>query len=93
MSVGSVLVGIALTLVVGVYLARPFRVVITSENTNLDQDIEAWVAQVRAEGQGGGGVEMPVNFCSRCGRRVGPDDRFCPGCGTRLQYMTGNEIK
>jgi ribosomal protein L32 len=26
-----------------------------------------------------------VNFCPQCGRRVGPDDRFCAGCGRQLR--------
>jgi hypothetical protein len=44
MSLGGILVGVALILVVGAYLARPFRTA-----TDLDRAIEAWVAQVRAE--------------------------------------------
>ena len=24
------------------------------------------------------------NFCSQCGGRVKPEDRFCSGCGTKL---------
>jgi hypothetical protein len=89
-SVGSVLVGIALLLVVGIYLARPFRA--AQAGTDLDQVIEAWVAQVRtqgresreAEGQGEEEAER-IAYCPQCGRRVGPDDRFCAGCGTRLR--------
>ncbi len=82
MSIGSVLVGIALTLSVVAYLARPFRA--SHAEADWDRAIEAWVAQVRAEGE----VESAdggMNYCSQCGRRVGPDDRFCAGCGTRLQ--------
>ncbi|MGD1997169.1 MAG: zinc ribbon domain-containing protein [Anaerolineae bacterium] len=75
MSIGSILVGVALALVVGAYLARPFR-----SGGGLDRQIEAWVAQVREAGAGG-----RADYCSQCGRRVGPDDRFCPGCGTALQ--------
>jgi hypothetical protein len=90
MSIGSVLVGVAVALIVGAYLARPFRVVNVNadEDANLDRDIEAWVAQARSRGTGISSVEAdsePVNFCFECGRRVGPDDRFCAGCGTRLR--------
>ncbi len=92
MSVGSVLVGIAAILIVGAYLARPFRTVVTSGGTNLDRDIETWVAQARSQRVETGPVEKkanadaePVNFCFQCGRRVQPGDRFCPGCGMRLQ--------
>lgn len=88
MSIGSVLVGATVALVVAAYLARPFRA--TKVSTDVDRTIEAWVAHVRTEGVSNSLVEMekdaePVNFCSQCGRRVGPNDRFCPGCGTRLQ--------
>jgi uncharacterized paraquat-inducible protein A len=82
MSIGSILVGIAFALVLGAYLARPFRT--ARAGAGLDRAIEAWVAQARAEGQRSG-VEEPVSFCSQCGRRVGPDDRFCARCGTPLQ--------
>lgn len=86
MSIGSVLVGIALALVVGAYLARPFR---TRARDDLDRQIETWVARVRAEVEGGRGAEEQrgetANYCPQCGRRVGPDDRFCAGCGTWLQ--------
>ncbi len=88
MSIGSILIGVAVTLVVGAYLARPFRAAPEGEGANLDQDIETWVTQVRAGGMTTVSTEPdsePVNFCFECGRRVGPDDRFCPGCGTRLE--------
>ncbi len=108
--IGSILVGVAVILVVGAYLARPFRVVRVAEGADLDRDIEAWVSQVRAESPIIGAVEAdlepatgaaevylesvidgaeadpePVNFCSRCGRRLNADDRFCPGCGTQIE--------
>ena len=88
MSIGSVLVGIAAILVVGVYLARPFRAVTVDEGANLDRNIETWIAQARSKGMETSPVETdsePVNFCFECGRRVVPGDRFCPGCGTRLK--------
>ena len=91
MSIGSVLIGIALALVVGAYLARPFR----TATVDLDRAIKTWVAEVRAEerrrrrgGEGEKGsekAEEAVNYCVQCGRSVGPDDRFCAGCGTPLR--------
>jgi hypothetical protein len=58
MSIGTVLVTIALMLVVTAYLARPFR-----KTADLDRAIEAWVAQVKGEqksegteAQGSGGA-------------------------------------
>ena len=47
MGIGSLLVGVALAVVVGAYLARPFcgpRPV-----SAVDRQIDAWVAQVREE--------------------------------------------
>ena len=90
MGIGSIFVGIALLLVVVACLVRPFRV--ARAGAGLDRAIEAWVAQVRVEGQGDGGVEeqvgqgagKQVNFCPQCGQRVGPGDRFCAQCGAPL---------
>jgi hypothetical protein len=87
MGIGSVLVGIGVALIVGAYLARPFRKV--SAPADIDQTIEAWVAQAHT-GKTTSGTVPPerdveaVNFCPQCGRRVGPDDRFCSGCGRQL---------
>jgi len=92
MGIGTIFVGVACALVVGAYLARPFR----KTEMDVDHRIESWVAQAQAgggtEGRGsreaeeqrGRGAEGAVNFCPQCGRHVGPNDRFCPGCGTRL---------
>lgn len=79
MSVGSILVGVALALIVGAYLARPFR----RAEMDPDQTIAAWVAQVRAEME-----TEDLAYCSRCGRRAGSDDRFCARCGARLRGGT-----
>jgi len=78
MGVGSILVGIALALVVGAYLARPFRS--ARAGLELDRTIEAWVAQVR----GGGGVEEAAGYCPPCGTRRRPGEVFCARCGRRL---------
>lgn len=83
MSIGSILIGAAVILVVGVFLARPFR----SARREYDRAIEAWVTRLRA-GQGPetpGQPDRAVTFCPHCGRRVGPEDRFCAGCGIRLE--------
>jgi hypothetical protein len=89
-SVGSFLVGGALVLIVVAYLARPFRSVRVGAAP--DQAIEAWVAQVRAEGRAGEGARKPderetehIAYCPQCGRRTQPGDRFCAGCGTQLR--------
>ncbi len=102
MSIGSVLIGIGLTLVVAAYLARPFR----AAGGNQKRGIEAWVAQVRAEGASprhtappaGAGADADadadadeVNFCPQCGRRASPDDYFCAKCGHRLRAGEAGE--
>ena len=74
-SVGSVLVGVAIALVVAACLARPFRV--TCSGADLDRVVEIWVGQVRATGD-------QARHCTQCGRRAGQDDRFCAACGARL---------
>ena len=79
MGIGSILVAIALALVVGVYLARPFR----RARVDADQAIEAWVAQARAQGTGEEHAE--ASYCPQCGRRVALDDLFCAKCGMRLR--------
>ena len=98
MTIGSILVGIAVLAVVGAYLVRPFR---PSSAMSLDRTIEAWVAQVKEERErpedtkeagvatveGATGHEM--NYCPHCGRQVDPDDRFCSGCGKQLLRRTG----
>jgi hypothetical protein len=89
MSIGSIMVGAAVALVLGVYLARPFRP--SRGAASLDRTIDSWVAQMRAEekstalGDSADGADERVSFCPQCGRAVGTDDRFCSGCGTGLR--------
>ncbi len=80
MGVGSVLVGLAVAIAVGAYLARPFR----GRAAGLDRAIEVWVSQVRADDQAEPEIVEDVRHCTQCGRPAGADDRFCSGCGTRL---------
>jgi hypothetical protein len=93
MSIGSILVGAGVALVLGVYLARPFRA--SRGAGSLDRTIDSWVAQIRAEKKSPGlrdstgTADDGASFCPQCGRAVGPDDRFCSGCGTRLE---GNAV-
>ena len=47
MGTGSLLVGVALAVVIGAYLARPFCG--ARLGSAVDRQIDAWVAQVRAE--------------------------------------------
>lgn len=99
MSMGSLLVALSLALIVGAWLARPFR-----RAADPDRAIEYWVAQARAVGIEPRGepdwrpagseprsaaewrpeTTEEVNFCPRCGRRVGPEDLFCARCGAPL---------
>ena len=98
MSIGSILVGVSVALLVAAYLARPFRP--TQSGGDFDRAIETWVARARSQvpvepelepeqpvgpqPEAPQEVAEPVNFCLQCGRRVGSDDRFCAGCGRRL---------
>jgi hypothetical protein len=92
MSVGTVLVGISLLVVVVAYMARPFRT--ATERRDPEKTIELWVAQVREGQELGAEAGEPagpdlradaINYCPECGRRVSSGDRFCSGCGTRLR--------
>ncbi len=94
MGIGAILVGVALALVVGAFLARPLRVV--NGEAGLERKIERWVAEVQRSGttprrpvEAEPGpveeAELEIRYCPQCGRRVGPDDRFCAGCGTPLR--------
>ncbi|MBC7228489.1 MAG: zinc ribbon domain-containing protein [Thermoflexales bacterium] len=86
MSFGSLLIGLALALIVGAWLARPFR-----RAGDPDRAIEHWVAQARAARREPPAAaeaspeEEEIRFCPRCGRRVGPEDRFCARCGAPLR--------
>jgi hypothetical protein len=83
MSGGSILVGLALSLVVIAYLARPFRP--AQARADLDRAIEVWLARLEVERPAAPQEEAErADFCPQCGRRAGPDDRFCAGCGRPL---------
>jgi len=79
LGLGSVLVGVAVALVIGAYLARPFCV--ARVGADPERTIETRVAQVRAAEKAEG-----ESTCPRCGRRAEPDDCFCAGCGAPLQH-------
>lgn len=80
MSPGSILIGVAVMVAVGAYLARPFR---RTDSNLLDEVLERWVAQVRAEKM------TPAAFCPQCGQPVAPPDRFCRACGKPLPGEPG----
>jgi len=73
MSTGSLLVGLAIALVTGAYLARPFR----HSTSDPDVAIERWAA-LR-------GAQANAAYCTRCGHQAGPADRFCAACGQPLE--------
>ena len=86
MEIGSLLVGVAVTLVVGACLARPFRR--AWMGAGLDRVIDAWVAQVRAEWKQQATGSMRVRGrsvrCQVCGRPAAPHERTCAACGASL---------
>ena len=94
MSPGSLLIGLALALVVGAWLARPFR-----RAADPDWAIEYWVARTRAAGGGPPGAaelpaggeprsaaELPAGSEPRSAAEWRPADEvnFCPRCGRRV---------
>lgn len=54
---------------------------------------ETFLALIQAEEQpadtvpqsAGPTPEPPVHFCTQCGRKLAPEDRFCAGCGKAIQ--------
>jgi hypothetical protein len=94
MTVGALLVGIAVLGVVAAYVARPFRSTRTAPS---EQTIETWIARTRGVGEElererqqrvtpePTGSALVVNYCRQCGQRVDEADRFCSGCGTPLR--------
>ena len=97
MSPGALLVGLAATIVLVAYVARPFR-----KTADLDREIEAWVAALESVGTKpesqpfiasdaapaelgpGQDTDSDVAFCHQCGRPVRSYHRFCPRCGAVL---------
>jgi hypothetical protein len=77
MSVGSILVSVAVLLFLAAYVALPFR----RAEVDLDKFIEARVARIRRERDDG------ARPCPHCGHYAGTDDRFCAGCGMPLQEV------
>lgn len=84
MSIGAILVGLAAALVVAAFIVQPLR-----RRGDVERLIEGWVAQARAQERTSAGeqasAEEPVAFCPQCGRRAGPEDRFCARCGRPLR--------
>ena len=82
---GSVLVG-AIVLCIGwAWLTRRSRSrarSVASEAVPPGSLAEAFVALVQHEATP---VAAPVNFCTDCGRKLLPEDRFCADCGKLVQ--------
>jgi len=91
-SLGSILVGIAITAVVVAYVSQPFR----HAHADLDKTIEAWVQEAHIEHPPTPASvpphaprtlstdNEPINFCPQCGRKLEADHVFCPGCGNKV---------
>ncbi len=92
MSLGTVLVSLAILSVVAAYIARPFRRVAI----NVEGTIEAWVSQARAlgssapdvgfEGEANPLVDLSTPEPGDAGL-PGSDEpmQFCPHCGRRVE--------
>ncbi len=83
MSLTALFVGLGLIVLWGVYVTRPFR------RPSLDEQIEAWVAEVDGQARAAPPEETTVSACPACGRPLHEDYRFCPGCGTPLSEEEG----
>jgi RNA polymerase subunit RPABC4/transcription elongation factor Spt4 len=69
--------------------ARPAPTTAAPAPRNLDDEIEATVAERRAAGP----KKQPAPAklaCAQCGTEVLPNDRFCPKCGSALTIACGN---
>ncbi len=71
--IGTILVTLALSMALAAYILRPFQ----AETDDIETAIEERVAELRQEDPD----EAQAQFCTQCGRRLGPDDRFCAQCG------------
>jgi len=90
MTVGSILVGVAVLAVVVAYLARPFR----PAGMSADRTIEAWVKQVRAEDPGrqlssgkpkhGRKDDATASAQPAEADGAGQAINYCPKCGRRV---------
>jgi hypothetical protein len=99
MSLGTVLVGFAILLGVITYIGHPFKHVTGDVDEDIEKWV-AEVRKSRTQQQMTKiDVVKPddtlspsivladddvINFCHQCGRKVDPEHKFCPGCGTKL---------
>jgi hypothetical protein len=96
LSVGSILVGLAVAMVTVVYIARPFR----RQNLDVDRAVELWVERARESAARDGAAwedaAAPVEPASTAPVRDTAEDKdavraseavvnFCPYCGRRVQ--------
>jgi hypothetical protein len=51
---------------------------------NIEDEIEKEVLAIRRDGPKGTSKKGEVLFCTQCGKRWTPGDRFCSSCGTKL---------
>ncbi len=51
---------------------------------DVEDEIEKEVLAIRGDRQKGGSKRRKVLFCTQCGTKRSPQDRFCSWCGARL---------
>ena len=51
---------------------------------DIEDEIEKEVLAIRRDGRKGRPKRGEAVFCTQCGRRRSPGDRFCSSCGTKL---------
>lgn len=55
-----------------------------NRSLDVEVEIEKEILALQQEEASGGTKREKVSFCTRCGRRASPGDRFCGQCGMRL---------
>jgi len=83
MSLGTILIGIAILLMLVAYITQPFHEI----GTRQEDTIEVWVKQMREEGQNTTHPTPSSDIkvtCPNCGEPIQKGHHFCPQCGAPL---------
>ncbi|MDY6874171.1 MAG: zinc ribbon domain-containing protein [Chloroflexota bacterium] len=76
MNIGSILIVLALSILLVAYIAHPFQ----TKEVDLDGAIEKEIARLRE----GSTRNFSPQYCSHCGHKLNPGDRFCAQCGKAI---------
>jgi hypothetical protein len=76
MHIGSLLVILAISIFLVAFISQPFQ----SKPADIKSLIEQRVAEIRKRSG-----EQETGFCTKCGHRLNPDDKFCAQCGRPVE--------